>query len=127
MFLPKQQELDCPYYNFFIKEIVMNSANQCNSGQCCCSGSKWTLFFLSIIFSVSAAIVLGGLLAVPVTLYVGFLMPDVFGTYAQAFECLTPTFALFFFALTVICRLVHVSLKGVAYFKETYFYEYLVE
>lgn len=106
----------------------MSSTNQCStSSKCCCTGSKWAMFFLSLVFTVSAAVVVGGLLAFPTGLFVNFFMPEVFGSFAQAFRCLTPSYALVFLTLSLVCRLVHVSLKGGAYFKETYFYEYLTD
>ena len=105
----------------------MKSSTQCNTdGKCCCSGSKEIMFLLSLVFAVSAALVLGVLLAFPSALLTIIFIPGIFDSYAQAFMFLTPTFALAFLGITFLTRLAHISLEGPAYFKRTYFYEYLV-
>ncbi len=84
------------------------------------------MFLLSLVFTVSATVVLGAIVAFPVTFFITYFIPELFTSYSQAFECLTLSFALAFLGITFFSRLAHVYLEGPAYFKETYFYEYIV-
>lgn len=90
-----------------------------------CPCQKACLILLSIIFMVGAAFVLGALMAFPVTIYTYYFAPEIFSSVSQAYMCLTPTFALVFLGITVVCRLVHIGLEGSAYLKETFFYEFV--
>ncbi len=90
-----------------------------------CPCQKASLILLSIIFMVGAAFVLGALMAFPVTVYTYYFAPEIFSSVSQAYMCLTPTFALIFLGITVVCRLAHINLEGSSYLNETFFYEFV--
>lgn len=102
----------------------MNSdQNKCATTSKGCPCKKASLILLSIVFMVGSAFVLGAFMAIPVTIYTYYFTPEIFSSISQAYMCLTPTFALVFLGITVICRLAHIYLEGSAYLKETFFYE----
>lgn len=106
------------------QEKTMNQ-NKCAASSKRCPCQKISLILLSIIFMVGAAFVLGALMAFPVTIYTYYFTPEIFSSISQAYMCLTPTFALVFLGITVVCRLAHIYLEGSAYLKETFFYDFV--
>ncbi len=105
----------------------MSTTNQCAAdSKCCCSGSKPLLFLLSMVFTVSSSFALGVTMAFPVALYTRIFTPELFASYADAFLFLAPAFALAFLGIALLTRLAHVSLEGKGYFKNTFFYEFLI-
>ncbi len=105
----------------------MSTTKQCASDcKCCCSGSKPLLFLVSMVFTVSSSFILGVLMAFPVALYTRIFTPDLFASYASAFLFLAPAFAIAFLGIALLTRLAHISLEGKGYFKNTFFYEYLI-
>lgn len=104
----------------------MSTTNQCASGKCCCSGSKPLLFLISMVFTISSSFALGVTLAFPVALYTQIFTPDLFASYAEALLVLAPAFAIAFLGIALLTRLAHVSLEGKGYFKNTFFYEFLI-
>ena len=103
----------------------MSSSTCSVDGTGSCAGKKTVLVLMSLLFMVAMSYVYGFLLALPVTIFVFFFMPAVFGSFALALLCITFSFSLLFIAITVLSRMVHISLEGMNYLDRTFYYDFL--
>ena len=102
------------------------SSNRCDVGATsCCAGKKTVLVLMSLLFMVAMSGVFGFLLALPVTILMFFFMPTVFGSFALALLCITSSFSLVFIFITVLSRMAHISLEGMNYVHQTFYYDFL--
>ncbi|MGL1932699.1 MAG: hypothetical protein OCC45_13220 [Desulfotalea sp.] len=98
---------------------MSNKASNCG----CCAFKNSILVLLGCLFMVAMSYIYAALLALPLSFLVLYFVPDVFGSFGQAYFCVTMSFAILFIGITVLSRLAQLTLDD-AYLSETYFYEF---
>ncbi len=103
----------------------MGANGKCPVRMSCSYGfTKMVLLCMSFIFMISMSYIYGALLALPASTLVYYCMQGVFASFAQAYFCLTMTFALMFLGITVLSRLGQLTLEG-NYLRNTFYYDFL--
>lgn len=103
----------------------MSSSKCCVGGTGSCAGKRILLVLMSLLFMVAMSGVFGFLLALPVTLFVYLFLPSIFGSFALALLCVTSSFTLLFVVVAALSRMVHISLEGMNYVHQTFYYDFL--
>ena len=105
----------------------MSSSKCCVGGAGSCVGKRTVLVLMSLLFMVAMSGVYGFLFALPVTLFMYLFLPAVFGSFALALLCVSSSFTLLFIFITVVSRIVHISLEGMGYVHQTFYYDFLTQ
>lgn len=101
------------------------SQQKCTTQGGDCAGKTGIFFLLSLVFMVAISAIYGGLLGVPISIFVYFFMPEVFQSFAQALFTVCAATTILFLSITVLSRLVHMMLEGTSYLRDTFYYDFI--